>query len=191
MSGATVRRTTHHPTAGEYGRLGAAARRSMPGRAPQPRITRFWYVPVAALLAVLVAAGVIFAGDRLFLGGDDDEDAPPADASAVPSETTPGAAPSATEPPAAGAGTPGTAAAGATPGGPLAAGGTAVVAETGGCLNVRSEATLSGAIVTCVADGTTVNIIEGPVEADGFQWYHVSTDAGEGWAADDYLQPGG
>jgi hypothetical protein len=40
--------------------------------------------------------------------------------------------------------------------------------------------------VDCLADGTEVTIDEGPVEADGFQWWRVEDRSG--WVAGDYLR---
>jgi uncharacterized protein YraI len=61
-----------------------------------------------------------------------------------------------------------------------------VVTGTGSCLNVRVAAGTKEAAVDCLADGTEVTLAEGPVEADGFQWWRVEDRSG--WVAGDYLR---
>ncbi len=69
---------------------------------------------------------------------------------------------------------------------PLEKGAKVVVAGTGSCLNVRVAAGTGEAAVDCLADGTEVTLAEGPVEADGFQWWRVEDRSG--WVAGDYLR---
>jgi len=69
---------------------------------------------------------------------------------------------------------------------PLEKGAKVVVAGTGSCLNVRVAAGTKEAAVDCLADGTEVTLAEGPVEADGFQWWRVEDRSG--WVAGDYLR---
>ena len=69
---------------------------------------------------------------------------------------------------------------------PLEKGAKVVVAGTGSCLNVRVAAGTNEAAVDCVADGTEVTLAEGPVEADGFQWWRLEDRSG--WVAGDYLR---
>ena len=69
---------------------------------------------------------------------------------------------------------------------PLERGAKVIVAGTGSCLNVRVAAGTNEAAVDCVADGTEVTLAEGPVEADGFQWWRLEDRSG--WVAGDYLR---
>lgn len=57
----------------------------------------------------------------------------------------------------------------------------------GGCLNLRSEPSLSASRVDCLPDGTTVTVTGEAVTADGFSWVRVSTPNGSGWVASQYL----
>jgi D-alanyl-D-alanine carboxypeptidase len=71
----------------------------------------------------------------------------------------------------------------------LEPGSTAIVRGEGDCLRVRDAPNLSGARLTCVADGSTVLVLEGTAEADGHTWQRVQAGAIIGWAADTYLAP--
>jgi Tfp pilus assembly protein PilF/uncharacterized protein YgiM (DUF1202 family) len=67
----------------------------------------------------------------------------------------------------------------------LKAGDQAIVTVSTGTLRVRSGAGTSFALVTQLADGTTVNLLEGPQAVDGFSWWHIRTGDGvEGWAVE-------
>jgi len=59
-------------------------------------------------------------------------------------------------------------------------------AGTGDCVNVREQPSLTGAVKTCLADGARLRVVEGPVSADGYQWWRLE---GLGWAAGMYLSP--
>jgi sortase (surface protein transpeptidase) len=81
-----------------------------------------------------------------------------------------------------------TAEAGDSTGGTLAAGGTATISEDG--VNVRSEPTTSGDVVTALASGETVTITGESQEGDGYTWWPVETsDGSTGWVVADFLQP--
>ncbi len=69
---------------------------------------------------------------------------------------------------------------------PLEVGAEVVVAGTGTCLNVRSAPGIQEAAVDCLADGTEIVLEEGPVEADGFQWWRP--EGRGGWVAGDWLR---
>jgi len=73
----------------------------------------------------------------------------------------------------------------------LKPGDTARVNTPGDCLRLRTAP--GGEILTCLAHGTRVTVIEGPVERLGVAWYLVSSPVGDGWMAGQYLQrePGG
>lgn len=73
--------------------------------------------------------------------------------------------------------------------GGLAKGSSAVVTGTAGRgLRVRTGAGLSEPAVKVLPEGTTVQILDGPRSADGYDWYQVRDAAGvEGWVAADWL----
>lgn len=58
----------------------------------------------------------------------------------------------------------------------------------GECLNLRSHTSLAADTrITCLADGTLLKAITEPVVANGRSWVKVSSPAGEGWVATDYV----
>lgn len=88
-----------------------------------------------------------------------------------------------------GAGVP-TAAPSAGPPNALAPGRTAyVLAESGG-LNVRGRpgTAADNPILFSLAPGTSVEVVGGPVESDGFIWWQVRGPTGEGWCAGQFLE---
>ena len=75
----------------------------------------------------------------------------------------------------------------AAPGG-LAEGGQATVSDSG--VNLRSEPTTNGEVVTTLSNGDVVTITGASAEADGFVWWPVTTAEGEsGWVVADFLAP--
>lgn len=73
----------------------------------------------------------------------------------------------------------------------LAVGVTAEVANTDNLgLRLRSGPGLNFTTALILADGTRVEILDGPREADDFTWWQVETETGTvGWAAADFLKP--
>jgi hypothetical protein len=69
---------------------------------------------------------------------------------------------------------------------PLAKGAKVVVAGTGNCLNVRSAPGTKEQAVDCLADGTVITLAEGPVSADGHDWWQPQDRSG--WVAGDWLR---
>lgn len=68
--------------------------------------------------------------------------------------------------------------------------GTAKTDDSPGCLRVRAEGNLSGAILDCLAAGTQVTLLSEGVPADGYTWVQVRIDGRiEGWVASEYLVP--
>jgi hypothetical protein len=68
-------------------------------------------------------------------------------------------------------------------------------AGEGDCVNVRENPSLNATVATCLADGARLRIVEGPMAADGYEWWRLE---GLGWAAGMYLsalapslEPGG
>ena len=161
-------------------------RKPLPKLYRSNRLLEYWYLPVAALLAVGVAAGVIFAVGALV--GGDDEAAPQSAAATTIILTTPEPTGTTAKAPAV------TASATALTGSPsVGASGrfrnneTVFVTGTGSCLNVRTAPGVDNPAVTCVAEGAPVEVRGGPESAGGLRWWKVSTPAGDGWAAEDYL----
>jgi len=70
-------------------------------------------------------------------------------------------------------------------GGPLAEGDNARVNTPGECLNLRSVP--FGTLVTCLAHGTQVAVTGAPRAEGGILWVPVTTPAGSGWMAAQYL----
>lgn len=71
----------------------------------------------------------------------------------------------------------------------LTPGSTARVAGDGQCVNLRAGAGVGHARITCVADGSFVEVLDGTVQADGYTWQYVQTGWGAGWMADEFLVP--
>jgi N-acetylmuramoyl-L-alanine amidase len=73
--------------------------------------------------------------------------------------------------------------------GTLRVGGMAVVATD--ALRVRSEPTTDGDILEVILDGTTLDIVDGPITADGYTWWKVANpQIGSGWCVSIYLGSG-
>lgn len=53
-----------------------------------------------------------------------------------------------------------------------------------GCVNVRATPSLSGQILSCLGNGSTVTVDGGPNYADGKMWWHLQ---GSGWMVHDFL----
>jgi hypothetical protein len=65
-----------------------------------------------------------------------------------------------------------------------------VVGAEADALSYRSGPGLDYARLTIVKDGTTLKVLEGPEEADGYTWWRLEDEDGFiGWAADDWLEP--
>ncbi|NPV06626.1 MAG: SH3 domain-containing protein [Anaerolineae bacterium] len=76
-----------------------------------------------------------------------------------------------------------------TPSDELVEGAVAVVSDTAGRgLRMRSGPGLDSPTLRVMPEGTEVQILGGPSEMDGYQWYHILDDANtEGWVAGDWL----
>jgi uncharacterized protein YgiM (DUF1202 family) len=72
----------------------------------------------------------------------------------------------------------------------LAIGVSAKVVGTGGVgLNVRAGAGTGHARIKTLAEGSVVEVIGGPTDANGFTWWQMRDEAGAtGWAASKFLQ---
>ncbi|MFZ6029543.1 MAG: SH3 domain-containing protein [Chloroflexota bacterium] len=59
------------------------------------------------------------------------------------------------------------------------------ITPAGHDLNLRDAPSLAGASLRKLQPGDTVTLLEGPVEADGYTWWKMSTEDGlEGWAVE-------
>jgi hypothetical protein len=63
----------------------------------------------------------------------------------------------------------------------------AVQTDDGSNLNLREEPTIDGALIDGLPDGSIVVVLDGPVTADGHDWYELDTEFGVGWAVGTYL----
>ena len=70
-------------------------------------------------------------------------------------------------------------------------GGAAIVSGTGSALRLRSDPGLQTTTLKTITDGTRLQILEGPRQADGLIWWRLRdpSDGAEGWAAQTYLVP--
>lgn len=58
----------------------------------------------------------------------------------------------------------------------------------GAGLNLRQQPTTYAKVVSNAREGTVLTVLEGPKEADGYEWWKVRTpDGKEGWGAGDWL----
>ena len=56
-------------------------------------------------------------------------------------------------------------------------------------LNLRSSPSLKGSVLAVLPPGATGTIHGGPIEASGYTWWRISSSAGAGWVAAQYLTP--
>lgn len=78
----------------------------------------------------------------------------------------------------------------------LHAGGQATVVNIkDGSLRARQEPSLKSPVKASFHEGDRVSVVEGPVDADGYTWWHIESDRGAGWSAQqsqdgvEWLQP--
>jgi hypothetical protein len=74
-------------------------------------------------------------------------------------------------------------------GDPLTPGTTAIVRANGSCLRLRPGPSLDGTPVDCIPEGSTVDVLEGVQQADGYRWQRVQWRGQIGWVADEFLRP--
>ncbi len=69
--------------------------------------------------------------------------------------------------------------------GRLEVGGQAIVRVTNDTLNLRQNPSTNAPLVAELESGTTLTLLEGPIEADGFSWWRIRTAQGqEGWSVE-------
>lgn len=66
----------------------------------------------------------------------------------------------------------------------------AVIQADGDCLRLRATPGLSGAVLTCLPDRSSVTLLDESQSADGILWQHIVGGGMTGWAAGIYLQAG-
>ena len=78
----------------------------------------------------------------------------------------------------------------------LRAGGQAVVVNIkDNVLRARQDPNLKAPVKASFREGDRVNVVEGPVEADGYTWWRIESERGSGWSAQqspdgvEWLQP--
>ncbi|MFN8508211.1 MAG: RING finger protein [Dehalococcoidia bacterium] len=168
---------------------GAPVRKPLPKLYGHHRLLGYWYIPAGVLVAVAIAAGIIWAGEQLFGGDGESGGAEVVIPAPSPTATPQPAAPTAVAAsPSAPVSSP-TARVTALPGAKFAIGQAAVVTGAGDCLNVRTKPGRENDAIVCLPDGAEVTVKGGPEEAGGLRWWRVQTPLGEGWAAEDYLVP--
>jgi uncharacterized protein YraI len=75
-----------------------------------------------------------------------------------------------------------------TSAGALESGRDATVHADGDCLRLRATPSTSAAVLTCLADGSTVTVLPGSQQAEGLTWRFVSVGNQTGWVVEQYLQ---
>lgn len=63
------------------------------------------------------------------------------------------------------------------------------VSTDGGNLNLREGPGLNYPVKRSLPNGTVMVVISGPQDADGYRWWQLDGEAGQGWAAETYLKP--
>lgn len=71
-----------------------------------------------------------------------------------------------------------------------AATGPHIVRADGDCLRMRSTPGLSGALISCLPEGSQVFALGESQDVDGLRWERISASGQTGWAAGIYLVPG-
>jgi len=55
-------------------------------------------------------------------------------------------------------------------------------------INVRATTSLSARVIRILLAGDIVYVVGGPRQAEGYTWFRLATDYGDGWAVDQYLK---
>jgi hypothetical protein len=81
-----------------------------------------------------------------------------------------------------------------TPTSQIAAGGISVggrvrIETNGTRLNGREAPGLGEVVVTMFEPGTIVQVLDGPVDADGYTWWKVESGDQVGWSASEFMTP--
>ncbi|GIW13339.1 MAG: hypothetical protein KatS3mg062_0778 [Tepidiforma sp.] len=163
-------------------------------RKPLPRIydrhrwLGYWYIPVAVLLAIAVAFGIIWVAGQL-TGDEAATPEPTPVPTSIPGTPTPTSPAFATPAPSPSPGLPTPSVSPSVGPGRFTAGQRLLVTGTGDCLNVRTNPGTENDAIVCLQDGAEVRVTGGPQQAGNFTWWKVQTALGEGWAVENYLTP--
>jgi hypothetical protein len=183
--------TSDLPLAREWASRGGGERRGVPGWWKVYGLGQGWLLPALAILTIfLIGAAISVSLQQLRSGPAVPTAAVPtlAAPTSAPQLTTVGPAVSAIDaaPPEAGTAQAPT----ATAEGGLAPGRQAYVRGDAVGLNVRARPGMASdnPEIFVLAPGTALEIIGGPVEADGFTWWQIRGPTGEGWSAGQYLE---
>ncbi|MBG0784040.1 MAG: hypothetical protein H0S79_02950 [Anaerolineaceae bacterium] len=159
-------------------------------RKPEKITIKSFLNPITLLTTLILLAGLILAGlAALFLGRSKE---PPAEVTPVLTMiSAPTLTPEPTQPPS--TPTPSEPTVVVLPEGVIGVGIYVQVSGTDGAgLRMRSEPGLSGTVNFTALDAEAFLVIDGPVEADGYTWWHLEAPYDQtrnGWSAGDFLTP--
>jgi hypothetical protein len=71
----------------------------------------------------------------------------------------------------------------------ISVGGRVRIQTNGTRLNAREAPGLGGVVVTMFEPGTIVQVLDGPVDSDGYTWWKVESGDQVGWSASDFMTP--
>ncbi len=63
-----------------------------------------------------------------------------------------------------------------------------VATANGRPLNIRQGPTIASPVIGTAAPGTTVQVFDSPVQADGYTWVHIQTSTADGWCIREALR---
>ena len=159
-------------------------------RKPDKITIKSFFNPITLLTTIILLAGLILAAlAAIFLGRSKE---PPAEVTPVltmisaPTQTPEPPTPTATT-------TPSDSTEVVLPEGVIGVGiYVQVIGTDGAGLRMRSEPGLNGTVNFTALDAEAFLVIDGPVEADGYTWWHLEAPYDQtrnGWSAGDFLSP--
>ena len=159
-------------------------------RKPDKITIKSFFKPITLLTTIILLAGLILAAlAAIFLGRSKE---PPAEVTPVltmisaPTQTPEPPTPTATS-------TPSDPTEVVLPEGVIGVGiYVQVIGTDGAGLRMRSEPGLNGTVNFTALDAEAFLVIDGPVEADGYTWWHLEAPYDQtrnGWSAGDFLSP--
>ena len=159
-------------------------------RKPDKITIKLFFNPITLLTTIILLAGLILAAlAAIFLGRSKE---PPAEVTPVltmisaPTQTPEPPTPTATS-------TPSDPTEVVLPEGVIGVGiYVQVIGTDGAGLRMRSEPGLSGTVNFTALDAEAFLVIDGPVQADGYTWWHLEAPYDQtrnGWSAGDFLSP--
>ena len=159
-------------------------------RKPDKITIKSFFNPITLLTTIILLAGLILAAlAAIFLGRSKeppDEVTPVLTMISAPTQTPEPPTPTATS-------TPSDPTEVVLPEGVIGVGiYVQVIGTDGAGLRMRSEPGLSGTVNFTALDAEAFLVIDGPVEADGYTWWHLEAPYDQtrnGWSAGDFLSP--